>query len=181
MSTRTTAARYARALFDVAREESALVRVHQDLTAVLSAVTDNDELARVLSSRVVPDAARRNIIVAVGDKLGVASPVGKLLGLLAERRRLALLPDISAVYAERLREHQHVVEAEVSTAAPLSPEATRALEAGLAQATGKQVTLRVAVDPSLLGGVIARVGSTVYDGSVRTQLKKMRDQLVAQG
>jgi F-type H+-transporting ATPase subunit delta len=181
MSNRPSAARYARALFDVAQKESDVTKVQQDLTAVVSTVAENAELARVLASHTVPELARRNIIVSIGEKLGVAVPVGKLLGLLAERRRLELLPDIAAVYAERLLAHRNVLQAEVSTAAPLSAEATRSLEASLSSVTGKQVTMRVSVDPTLLGGVVARVGSTVYDGSVRTQLKKMRDQLVAQG
>jgi F-type H+-transporting ATPase subunit delta len=181
MSNRPSAARYARALFDIALKESDVTKVHQDLAAVVSIIAENAELARVLASRTVPELARRNIIVSVGEQLGVAAPVGKLLGLLADRRRLELLPDIAAVYTERLHAHQNVLQAEVSSAAPLSAEATQALEASLSSVTGKQVTMRVSVDPTLLGGVVARVGSTVYDGSVRTQLKKMRDQLVAQG
>lgn len=181
MSNRPAAARYARALFDVAQKESDVTKVQQDLIAVVSTISESAELARALASRSVPEAARRNIIVSVGEKLGAAVPVSKLLGLLAERRRLDLLPDIAAVYTERLLAHQNVVRAEVSAAAPLSAEATRALEASLASATGKKVNMQVTVDPTLLGGVVARVGSTVYDGSVRTQLKKMRDQLVAQG
>jgi F-type H+-transporting ATPase subunit delta len=182
MSDRISAARYARALFDVAQQESAdLSKIQHDLAALVSAIAENPELSRVLVNRSVPDMARRQIIIAVGEKIGVSAPVGKLLGLLADRRRLALLSDISAVYTERFLEHQNVVQADVTTATALGPEATEAIAASLASATGKQITMRVSVDPSLLGGVVARVGSTVYDGSVRTQLKKMRDQLVAQG
>ena len=182
MSNRTSATRYARALFDVASQESAdLGKVQQDLNEVVSAIAENPELSRVLASRGVSDAVRRQIIVAIGEKLGVAAPVSKLLGMLADRRRLELLPDLAAVYTERLLEHQNVVQADVTTAAPIGPETAEAIAASLSSATGKQITMRVSVDPSLLGGVVARVGSTVYDGSVRTQLKKMRDQLVAQG
>jgi len=182
MSNRTSATRYARALFDVANQESAdLSKVQQDLNDVVAAVAENPELSRVLASQGLPDTARRRIIVAVGEKLGVAAPVGKLLGMLADRRRLELLPDLAAVYTERLLEHQNVVQADITTAAPIGPETAEAIAASLRSATGKQITMRVSVDPSLLGGVVARVGSTVYDGSVRTQLKKMRDQLVAQG
>jgi F-type H+-transporting ATPase subunit delta len=181
MSNRTSAARYARALFDVSLKEADVVKVRADLDAVAAAVAESHDLTRVIDSQGVPDAARRQIMMAVGERLGVSAPVSKLLGLLADRRRLDLLSDLAAVYAERLREHQNVLQADVTTAAPLSPEATEALSASLASATGKQISMRVSVDPSLLGGVVARVGSTVYDGSVRTQLKKMRDQLVAQG
>jgi len=172
MSNRTSAARYARALFDIARTESDPVRVQHDLAAVLSAITEHAELAA---------RARRGVIVAVAEKLGVAPPVTRLLSLLADRRRLELLPDVASVYGERLLDYQNVVQADVRTAAPLAPAAAAALQASLARVTGKQIAMHVTVDPSLLGGVVARVGSTVYDGSVRTQLQKMRDQLVAQG
>jgi F-type H+-transporting ATPase subunit delta len=181
MSNRTSATRYARALFDVAKQESAdLSKVQQDLHDVVAAVSENPELSSVLASQGLPETARRQIIVAVGEKLGVAAPVGKLLGMLADRRRLELLPDVAAVYTERLLEHHNVIQADITTAAPIGPETAEAIAASLRSATGKQITMRVSVDPSLLGGVVARVGSTVYDGSVRTQLKKMRDQLVAQ-
>lgn len=181
MSNRTSAARYARALFDVAQSEADVTAVQVQLNAVVAAVTEHADLSRVLAARTIPDATRRNIIASVGRALEVAPPLGKLLALLAERGRLELLPDIASVYTERLLEHQNVIQAEVTTAVSLTPEAERQLEDSLRSATGKQIAMRVTIDPSLLGGVIARVGSTVYDGSVRTQLKKMRDQLVAQG
>ena len=181
MSTRTAAARYARALFDVARKEADLSVVQSDLNGVVAVAQEHPALGRALGNRALPDTARRNLVMAVGEKLGVSAPVAKLLGLLADRKRLELLPEVAAVYSERLLEHQNVLQADVTTAVPLSADDARRLEASLKSATGKQITMRVSVDPSLLGGVVARVGSTVYDGSVRTQLKKMRDRLVAQG
>lgn len=181
MSTRTTAARYARALFEVAQQESDIQQVQQDLAAVVRTVAEHPELGRVFDSRTIDDGARRNIIMAVGERLGVATPVRKLLGMLSDRRRLDLLPDLASVYTEHLLAHQNVLQAEVATAAPLGADAAAALQQSLAAATGKQIAMQLTVDPTLLGGVVARVGSTVYDGSVRTQLKKMRDQLVAQG
>jgi F-type H+-transporting ATPase subunit delta len=181
MSTRTSAARYARALFEVAQKESDPAVVGQNLDAVVSAFSESQELTALLGSRSIPDTVRRNVVIAIAEKLAVATPVAKLLGLLADRGRLHLVPEVAQVYAERLLEHQNVVQADVTTAVPLSPEALSRLEDSLRAATGKQITMRVSVDPALLGGVVARVGSTVYDGSIRTQLKKMRDQLVAQG
>jgi F-type H+-transporting ATPase subunit delta len=181
MSSRTAAARYARALFEVAQKEADLGTVEADLTTVVAVAAENPELGRVLGNRSLPDSTRRNIVVAVGQKLGVSAPVGKLLALLADRGRLELLPQVASVFTERLLEHRNVLQADVTTAAPLSAEAVERLGANLSSVTGKQITMRVTVDPALLGGVVARVGSTVYDGSVRTQLKKMRDQLVAQG
>ena len=75
---------------------------------------------------------------------------------------------------------QNIVRAEVTTAAPLSPEKTKALEESLSKVTGKKVEISVSVDPDLLGGVVARIGSTVHDGSVKTQLTRMRQELVKQ-
>jgi F-type H+-transporting ATPase subunit delta len=104
--------------------------------------------------------------------------VAKLLMLLAERDRFTLLPDMVAVYRERLLEYQQIVRAEVTTATPLPPERAAELEQRLSRATGRRVTMETRVDPSIIGGLVARIGSTVYDGSVSTQLEKLKDALV---
>lgn len=181
MSTRASSTRYARALFEVAQAEADLAKVDADLTALATAISDHADLARVVASRAVPDATRRRIVVAVAESIGAAPALVKLVGLLADRRRLALLPDIAAQFSARLLAHRNVVPAHVVTAVPLDPAAAAALEHGLSKATGKTVAVQFSIDPALLGGVRATVGGTVYDGSVRTQLKKMRDHLVAQG
>lgn len=181
MSTRASSLRYARALFDVAQAESDLSKVDADLAALVQAVRDHADLARVITSRAVPDATRRRIVVAVAESLGAPAPVVKLVALLADRRRLALLPEIAEQFSARLLAHRNVIPAQVVTAVPLAPAAAAAIEQGLSRATGKTVAMQCSVDPALLGGVRATVGGTVYDGSVRTQLKKMRDHLVAQG
>lgn len=182
MSTRASSIRYARALFEVAQAEASdLSKVDADLTAIAAAIRDHAELARVMASRAVPDATRRRIVVSVAESIGASAPLVKLVGLLADRRRLSLLTDIAAQFSARLLEHRNVIPAQVVTAVPLAPAAAAAIEQGLSRATGKTVALQFSVDPALLGGVRATVGGTVYDGSVRTQLKKMRDHLVAQG
>jgi F-type H+-transporting ATPase subunit delta len=120
---------------------------------------------------------RQSLMAAIADKLGLTPQVKKLLAMLTERRALALVPDLAEAYRERLLDHMNIVRGEVAIAAPLSPEKTQALQDRLSEATGKNVELSVRVDPSLIGGVVARIGSTVYDGSVRTQLRKMKEQL----
>ena len=181
MSLRTSANRYAKALFDVALEEKAdLDRIDKDLSEITEILRENTELLRVVDWANVPDAARRAVMENVLDKVGVAAPVKKLLVLLTEQRKLAYLKDLAEAYRERLLAHQNVVRAEVTSAAPLSPEKTKALEESLSKVTGKKVELSVNVDPELLGGVVAKIGSTVYDGSVRTQLARMRQELVKQ-
>jgi len=179
MSLQMSANRYAKALFDVALAENTdLAQVERDLAAFAEVLNANAELLQAATRVGIPDAARKAVTATVAEKLALVAPVKKLLALLAEQRKLNLLPNLLVAYGERLLAHQHIVRAEVTSAAALSPEKTAALAASLARATGKKVELSMAVDPELLGGIVARIGSTVYDGSVRTQLTKMRQQLV---
>ena len=179
MSLRTSANRYAKALFDVAVEEkNDLAQIDRDLHAVVEMLSASPDLAPAAGRTGVTEAMRQSLMEAVADKMGVATPVKKLMVLLAESRKLDLIPDLSTAYRERLLAHQNIVRAEVTSATALTPEQTQALAASLGKVTGKQVELSVSVDPALLGGVVAKIGSTVYDGSVRTQLSRMRAQLL---
>lgn len=181
MSLRTSANRYAKALFDVAvAENTDLGKIGTDLANATAVVTENAELRLALERAGVPDASRVAVIEQIADKLGVATQVKKLLVVLTQGRKIVLLKDMSDAYQERLLAHQNIVRADVTSATPLSPEKTKALEESLSKVTGKKVEITASVDPSLLGGVVARIGSTVYDGSVRTQLAQMRQELVKQ-
>jgi F-type H+-transporting ATPase subunit delta len=126
----------------------------------------------------VPDSTKRAIVEAIADQVGSNPQVRKLIGVLAVGGRFELLPYVADAYRERLLAHQNVVRAEVTSAAPLTAENTQALEDSLGRATGKKVELSTSIDTELIGGLIARIGSTVYDGSVRTQLGKIRQTLV---
>jgi len=181
MSLRTSANRYAKALFAVALEEKAdLAKVDQDLDAVVAMMKASPDLAIAAGRSSVTDAARQSLMEAVSKAMALSAPVTKMLVLLANSGKLGLVQDLAAAYRERLLAHQSVVRAEVTSAATLSPEQTRALEESLSKVTGKKVEISVHVDPDLLGGVVARIGSTVYDGSVKTQLTRMRQELVKQ-
>jgi F-type H+-transporting ATPase subunit delta len=87
------------------------------------------------------------------------------------------LPDLDAIYRERLMEYRHVVRAEVTTAVPLSADRIAELQERLAAATGRRVTMTTNVDPGLIGGAVARVGTTVFDGSIATQLERIKERL----
>ena len=181
MSLRTSANRYAKALFDVALEEKAdLAQVDRDLEAVATMMKGSPDLAAASGRGVVSDAQRQSLMEAVSKAMTLTTPVTKLLVLLATSRKLNLVPDLAAAYRERLLAHQNIIRAEVTSAAPLSPEKTQALADSLSKVTGKKVELSTSVDPELLGGVVATIGSTVYDGSVKTQLQKLRQELVEQ-
>ena len=181
MSLRTSANRYAKALFDVAITENAeLSKIAADLSEITELMTENPEFARVAVATAVPDAQRKALVAGISDRLALTTPVKKLLVMLAASRKLDRLPDLAEAFRERLLAHQNIVRADVTSATPLSPEKTKALAESLSKVTGKQVQLSVSVDPELLGGVVARIGSTVYDGSVKTQLQRMRRELVEQ-
>jgi F-type H+-transporting ATPase subunit delta len=177
MSMRASAARYARALLDVAITESDPERAEQELAAFVDLVRTNPDLQRTIANPVVSAADKRAIVQQILERLKPTTPVGKLVLLLASRGRLALLPDLLDVYRERLMEHRNVLQAEVTTAAPLSPERAAQLQQRLADAMGRTVTMTTKVDASIIGGVVTRIGSTVYDGSVATQLAKVRNRL----
>jgi F-type H+-transporting ATPase subunit delta len=181
MSLRTVANRYAKALFDVALQENAdLAKIEHDLNDAAEVFAANKDLRQVAIAANLPDANRKALVETVADKLGATTQVRKLLVVLARGRSLNLMPDLASAFSERLLAHQNIVRAEVSSAVPLSEEQTRVLEANLSKVTGKKVELLVSVDPALLGGVVAKIGSTVYDGSVKTQLQRMRQELVGQ-
>jgi F-type H+-transporting ATPase subunit delta len=175
---KTAALRYARALFDVAAKEAAnLEHIEQQLSQFAELFTQHPALAAVLVNPAVPAPRKGAAVAAITARGKLASPLAKLLVLLAERDRLLLLPELLSAYRQRLLDHQNVVRAEVTTAAELPSERTRQIERSLAQATGRSVTLSTRVDPGLIGGVVTRIGSTVYDGSVARQLARMKERL----
>jgi F-type H+-transporting ATPase subunit delta len=178
MTNRTAALRYARALIDVAlHERTDLNQIERDLAGFTLLFEQHPELARVMLNPAVPVPRKR---AAIAELLALAHPapiVAKLVALLADRDRLVLLPDLLAAYRDRVLDYQKIVRAEITTAAALPPDKTAAIERTLADRTGRTVLLSTRVDPSLIGGLVARIGSTVYDGSVARQLAKMRERL----
>lgn len=172
-----SAVRYARALFDVALKESDPSLIEQELSSIVTLVKGHAELQNALESPGVPPAAKKSVVEALVSRGAFAPSVGKLLVMLAERDRLTLLAGVLEAFRARLREQQRVLEAEVTTAIPLDPDQEAALRQRLGAATARQVTLTTKVDPELIGGVVARIGSTVYDGSLATQLAKLKGRL----
>lgn len=180
MSARASASRYARALLDVAVKEADPEQVGRDLAAFAALVDQHADLREALTNPVVPAPSKQRVVTELIAKIGLKAPVSKLLVLLAGRDRLVLLPDLVQVYNERVEELKGIVRAEVTSATEITPEQAAQLQQRLSKATGRTVTLTTKTDPALIAGVVARIGSTVYDGSVATQLDKMREKLISQ-
>jgi len=179
MSTRASATRYARALFDVALQEGSLEQAADNLTAFQRLVQTHADLQRVLNNPAVPAPRKRAVLLELLPKLSLSGPPAKLLLLLAERDRLVLLPDLVAAFQQRLMEHRQVVQAEVTTAEPLTADREAQLREQLARTTGRTVTMTTKVDPAIIGGIITKIGTVVYDGSLASQLTRMRERLAS--
>jgi len=178
VTNKTAAIRYARALLDVAVKEKAdLDLIENELSQFADLFTQYPLLEKVLLNPAVPVPRKR---AAVSDLLAQAkfTPiVSKLLALLTDRDRLVLVPHLLKAYSDRLLDFRGVVRAEVTTASALDPQRATAIQKGLAAVTGRTVLLATKIDPAIIGGLIARIGSTVYDGSVTRQLEKMKERL----
>jgi F-type H+-transporting ATPase subunit delta len=144
-------------------------------------VTAHPDLAKALTTPTVPIARKRSLVSAIAAAAGEMTPeVPRLLDLLADRDRLMLLDDVVAAFTERSMTADSVVTADVTSAAALDPAPKAALVSALSHAVGRQVTITERVDPSIIGGVVAKVGSLVFDGSVTRQLERIRQKLVAE-
>jgi F-type H+-transporting ATPase subunit delta len=178
MTNSTAATRYARALLDVAVKEKADVdQIERELASFVDLFAQYPALERVFLNPVVPVPRKRAAMDTLTARTGVLPILAKLLGLLAERDRLVLVPGLLAAYRDRLLDYRNVVRAEVTTTTPLAPERAMSIEASLARLTGRTVALSTKVDPTIIGGVVTRIGSTVYDASVTRHLERMREKL----
>jgi len=180
VTNRTAATRYARALLDVALKEQAnLATVESQLAELATLFAENEVLRKALHNPAVPVQRKRAAVVEIVAKAGVLPIVGKTLALLAERDRLVILPDVAESFRQRMQDIRNVVRAEVTTTEPLSAERLQAIQRSLATATGRSVELTSRVDAAILGGMVARVGGTVFDASVTSHLQRIRQRLAA--
>ena len=180
MTNRTAATRYARALLDVALKEQAnLATIESQLSELAHLFAENEGLRKALLNPAVPVQRKRAAVVEIVGKAGVHPILAKTMALLAERDRLVILPEVAASFRDRLQDIRNVVRAEVTTTEPLSADRLAAIQRGLATATGRTVELTHKIDPAILGGMVARVGGTVFDGSVTSHLQRIRQRMDA--
>ncbi len=167
---------YARALFEVARAEGTIDEVEDELFRFARSYESSDELRSALTDDQVPAAKRQAI---VEDLLGgkATSTTTQLVSMVVGSGRGRDLPAIIDQLVARAASSKDLSVAEVRSAVPLTDDQETRLKAALANATGKQVNLKVIVDPSVLGGLVATVGDTVIDGSVRTRVDQLKSRL----
>ncbi len=167
------AARYATALFELARERDALDRVGEELAQVDEMIRTTPELARLVNSPIVPRERLQEAVLALADRLELAPILRSFLGVLAQKRRLFVLPLIRRRYEAMLMEHRGETRAEVETAVPLDDAQLARLGEALERHAGRRVRLEVRVDPGLLGGLVVQIGSRRIDASLRTKLQNL--------
>ncbi|WP_224244899.1 ATP synthase F1 subunit delta [Hyalangium gracile] len=176
------ARRYARALLDVAAEGNRTDAVADQLATFVKAFEQSRELSDLLLNPAYNTTQRSQVVEAIMKMMGNVEPaLANTLRLLVERNRLTYLPDIARVYRDLADARAGRVRGHVTSASKLPADALEQLRKNLQQLTQRDVILESRVDPALLGGVSAQVGSVLYDGSVRTQLEQMRRQLKQQG
>jgi len=168
------AKRYARAAFELARDRGELDLWESDLIALAQALA-SPEAAAFLASRQVDAAAKESFLRQAG---GEPSPlVWNLVRLLSSKGRLALLADIAEQFQALLDEHRGIAHAQVMTAVPVSDDEREALARRLSELTGKRVLVETREEPAILGGLVARIGDRLIDGSTRSKLEALRRRL----
>ena len=170
--------RYARAFAEVVLEQKLNAgKVVAELRSMVELVSASPQLALVWENPAVPGEQKRNLLDAIAKRASVSRPVRNFLAVLIDRGRIAALAPIARQFERELDERMGFVEAEVASARELSDAEKRVLEAQVAEVTGRKVRAHYTRDATLLGGAVIQVGSTIYDGSVKGQLRKLKEAL----
>lgn len=168
------AARYATALFDLALEQKSVDAVQADLDRFGKLVSDNPDLARLVRSPVFSSEDQTKAVTAVLAKAGISGLAGNFIRLAAQNRRLFAVADMARAFAALAARHRGEVSAAVTVAEALSDQQRAALKDALKSVTGKDVALKVDIDPAIIGGLIVKLGSRMVDTSLRTKLNAMK-------
>jgi F-type H+-transporting ATPase subunit delta len=180
LSTQSVSRRYAVALADVLGEKGEEQAVKEELSAWGKMVMSSSDLQGLLANPTVPYEQKKRVLNELIKRTGVSQTTANFLQVLLRNQRLLALPQINAKLGEVLDDRAGAVAAHVTTAKPINEETKRLLADKLSRHTGKAVRLDFSTDDSLIGGIVTRVGSTIYDGSIKTQLKEMEKVLSGQ-
>lgn len=177
MKNTVLAKRYAKALFAVGKEEGALGDYVETLTAMAGLCATVPEMGDALSNPLYPLEVREKVMEHILASGGVSGAMANFLKLLVQKRRADILPDIALVFQAMVDAENNMCQGTVITAMELTPELSAKVKATLEKITGKQVVLTAQVDPSIIGGVVAKVGDLVLDGSIRSQLAGLKESI----
>lgn len=165
--------RYATALFELARDSRQLDTVEASLGNVRRALDESPEFQRLTASPLVSRGDAKRAVAASAQALGIDATTAKFLGVLADNRRLAQLPQIIRAFRALAAHHRGETTAEVTSAHPLDTGQIDALKQQLKTRLGREVSVDLSVDPSLLGGLVVRIGSQMIDSSIKTRLNTL--------
>lgn len=170
----SVAERYASSLFDLALENGSVAEVASALDRFQALLDQSEDLQRLIKSPVFSADDQLRALTAVIEKAGVSGLAANFLKVAASNRRLFAVPGMIRAFREIYARHRGETTADVTTAHPLTPDQENELKAALKSVTGKDVAIKVTVDPSLLGGLIVKVGSRQIDTSLRTKLSSLK-------
>ncbi len=171
------AGRYAAALFDLAQGSKSLDATAADLASLKAALGESADLRALAGSKGISRADAGKAIVAVAGQMGLSDLVARFLGVLAQNGRLSSLPDIIRQFETMLSAWKGTTTADVTAAHKLTAAQKKALEAKLKARTGRAIEADVTVDPSILGGLVVRIGSEQIDSSIKTRLVRLGQQM----
>jgi len=177
LSANAIARRYAKALVQLAAEESAVDKFHGELARIEALFSAHPELGSLLSNPAYGIEAKLDTLKELADRLTLSGTIRNFLLLLQERSRMTCLPAIISCYSILADELSGVVRPIITSALPLDDARVAEIKASLEKSTGKKVILTVEIDSSLIGGVVTKIGDKVLDGSVKTQLTRIEDIL----
>jgi len=177
MSSSRVALRYAKAFVD-ALEEKGRLEDHEAFQNFLDLVAHSKELSSVLNNVAIKPAAKTRILEEISSRMEMPEMIGRFLKVLAEKRRLEILPHLGPAIKHLVNERQNIQAVRLTTASKLGEEELEAFSSAMSKKLGTRVDVQSSVDPELIGGAVAQVGSLVYDGSVRGHLSRLRRQLV---
>ena len=173
MSLQTVARRYAQALADVVIERREEREVRNEIQSWASMIAENPQLREVFANPTVAYDQKRTVLEALISRTRIKETTASFLRVLLRNQRLAQLPEIATRFGLILDERAGVVAAEITTARPIPEELKKTLHETLASATGRTVRLTFATDENIIGGFVARIGSTIFDGSVENHLERL--------
>jgi len=171
------ARRYAKALFAVGKENDSYEAYNETLQGVAGLYTSTPQVADALTNPLYPLDVREKVMAGLIGSIGVEKVLANFLNLLVEKKRADILPEIAEEFQAMVDDAKNISHGTVISAVELSDELQAKVQATLEKLTGKQVELSTSVDPSLIGGIVAKVGDLVLDGSIKTQLAGLKDSI----